>query len=201
MQSRSDLFRVETGSDMSLAENKYRVQIYADGVIAWMPGFKFRTTCLVYLTKFPFDRQTCFINLTSWMYPIQYVELNVRSEKVIVGQMQANGEWDLVKASADRFLVNNRFGIMSIIYFTIELKRKSRFYVMHLVLPAVTMSIMSVFVFILPVESGEKISLGISLFIAYSVLILLVADNMPTNANAMPVLCTYPASHYCLQLY
>ena len=200
MHSRSALFRVDSGSDLSLAENKYRVQIFADGLIAWMPGFKFRTTCQVDLTRFPFDRQTCFINLTSWMYPIQYVELNVRSKYVMVGHMQPNGEWDLLRAFGDRFLVNNRFGVMAIIYFTIELKRKSRFYVMHVVVPAVTMSIMSVFVFVLPVESGEKISLGISLFIAYSVLILLVADNMPTNANAMPILCTYTAFDWCLQL-
>ena len=91
-----------------------------------------------------------------------------------------------------RYIVKIGFGPMSVIYCAVELRRKPAYYVMHLILPVVTMSIVSMFVFALPVESGEKISLGISVLISYSVLTLLVANHMPTNADAIPVLCRYP---------
>ena len=81
---------------------------------------------------------------------------------------------------------------MSVISCAVELRRKPAYYVLHLILPVVTMFIVSMFVSALPVESGEKISLGISVLISCSVLTLLVADHMPTNADAISVLCRYP---------
>ena len=92
-----------------------------------------------------------------------------------------------------RFTFETEMGSMPVIFCAVELRRKPGYYVMHLILPAVTLSSVSTFVFALPVESGEKISLGISVLLSYSVISLLVADNMPTNGDAIPVLCRYPA--------
>ena len=101
-----------------------------------------------------------------------------------------NCKW---KQPRSRFTIETDMGSMSVISCAVELRRKPKYYVMHLIMPAVTMSTVSIFVFALPVESGEKISLGISVLISYSVITLLVADNMPTNGDTIPVLCRYPA--------
>ncbi|KAI0212196.1 Neuronal acetylcholine receptor subunit beta-3, partial [Lamellibrachia satsuma] len=195
---RSDLCRVGEGADLGLADNKYRVQVHANGLVVWMPGVKFRTTCKVDLTNFPFDTQTCYINITSWLYPTHLVHLNVGGDTVKLDYLKSNGAWDVEKATASRFTIETHIGSMSVISCAVELRRKPKYYIMHLIMPAVTMSSVSIFVFALPVESGEKISLGISVLLSYSVISLLVADNMPTNGDAIPVLCrqgdvgTYP---------
>ena len=189
----SNLHRVDEGADLSLADNKFRVQIYANGDILWLPGFKFHTTCKVDLTHFPFDTQMCFINVTSWLYTTQYVEFNITTDYVDLDHFELNGEWDLKRVYADKFSAETPMGTISIVYCAVELRRRAQFYVMHILLPVFAMSTVSMFVFALPAESGEKISLGISVLISYSVLALLVADTMPTNSDAMPVISTYPS--------
>ena len=184
-------YRVDDGADLSMADDKFRVQIYANGEIVWLPGFKFRTTCKVDLTHFPFDEQMCYINVTSWLYTTEYVEFNTNSGYVDLSHIELNGEWDLKRVHADKYTSETQMGTISIVYCAVELRRRSLFYVMHILLPVFAMSSVSMFVFALPAESGEKISLGISVLISYSVLGLLVADSMPSNSDAMPVLSTY----------
>ena len=106
--------------------------------------------------------------------------------------MDMNSEWEVTKSYAARFTLESLMGTVSVIYCSVELRRRAQFYVMYIILPVVAMSSVSMFVFALPAESGEKISLGISVLISYTVLTLLVADTMPTNADAMPVLSRYP---------
>ncbi|KAI0209065.1 Neuronal acetylcholine receptor subunit alpha-6 [Lamellibrachia satsuma] len=189
---------VGESADLALADNKYRVQVHANGLVVWMPGLKFRTTCKVDLTNFPFDTQTCYINITSWLYPTHFVHLNVGDDTVKMDYMESNGAWDVEKATASRFTIETDMGSMSVISCAVELRRKPKYYIMHLIMPAVTMSTVSIFVFALPVESGEKISLGISVLISYSVITLLVADNMPTNGDTIPVLSVY--INFCMTM-
>lgn len=39
-----------------------------DGNVFWPPPTKFRSTCPVDVTYFPFDDQTCIMKLGSWTY-------------------------------------------------------------------------------------------------------------------------------------
>ena len=198
--TRSILYRVDEGADLSMADNKFRVQIFPNGQLMWMPGFKFRTTCKVDLTHFPFDEQKCYINITSWLYTTAYVEFNISTDYVDLGNFELNGEWDLKRVYAGKYITGSPLGNISIVYCAVELRRRSLFYVMHILLPVFAMSTVSMFVFALPAESGEKISLGISVLISYSVLGLLVADSMPSNSDAMPILSTYPNIE-CIHIY
>ena len=112
--ARSDLCRVGESADLALANNKYRVQVHANGLVVWMPGLKFRTTCKVDLTNFPFDTQTCYINITSWLYPTHFVHLNVGGDTVKMDYMESNGAWDVEKATASR----SEFGSITILSIT-----------------------------------------------------------------------------------
>ena len=188
----SILNRVDEGADLSMADNKFRVQIYPDGQTVWLPGFKFRTTCKVDLTHFPFDAQMCYINITSWLYTTTYVEFNTSTDLVDLGHFEMNGEWELERVYADKYNTETPLGNISVVYCAVELRRRAQFYVMHILLPVFAISAVSMFVFALPAESGEKISLGISVLMSYTVLGLLIADSMPSNSDAMPILSTYP---------
>jgi len=43
-------------------------------------------------------------------------------------------------------------------------------------------------VFLLPADSGEKVSLGVSILVAISVFLLLVAGNVPDTSESVPLL-------------
>ena len=43
-----------------------KVIVHSDGGVTWWPGRQFKTECVMDITKYPFDRQTCFIYMSLW---------------------------------------------------------------------------------------------------------------------------------------
>ena len=70
----------------------------------------------------------------------------------------------------------------------LKLKRKPRFYLINIVAPCLLMSILDLLVFYLPPNSGEKVSLGITVLLAYSVFLLLIAENVPKTSECVPLI-------------
>src|SRR4051812_47350270 len=60
------------------------------------------------------------------------------------------------------------------IYFNITIRRKTLFYTVNLIIPCVNISFLSVLVFYLPSDCGEKLTLGISILVALLVFYLLL---------------------------
>lgn len=77
------------------------------------------------------------------------------------------------------------------ITFNITLRRKSLFYTVNLIIPCVGISFLSVLVFYLPSDSGEKVSLCISILLSLTVFFLLLAEIIPPTSLAVPLLGKY----------
>ena len=75
-----------------------------------------------------------------------------------------------------------------VVYFTMYLSRKPSTHVFNILVPSALMFVVSIMVFPLPADSGEKVSLSISILLSYSVLMLRLSDIMPANAESVPVL-------------
>ena len=94
-----------------------------------------------------------------------------------------NGEWTIVSTSAkayDNFL-----------WFGFEFKRKPTFLIVNVLLPIVFMAFVNVLTFLLPAESGERISYSITCLLAIAVFLTLVSGNLPKTSKPMSVLCYY----------
>ena len=83
--------------------------------------------------------------------------------------------------------VNEVHGYAHVI-FTLHLKRRYKFYMMNIVLPCVMLSVLIMIGFCLPPDAGEKISLGISVLLAFTVFLLMIADAIPRTSLAIPLL-------------
>lgn len=59
---------------------------------------------------------------------------------------------------------------------------------MNIVLPCIMLSTLIMVGFFLPPEAGEKISLGISVLLAFTVFLLMIADNIPRTSLAIPLI-------------
>ena len=74
------------------------------------------------------------------------------------------------------------------VYVTLHVRRKYTFFVTYIIFPCLLLSGVLLMVFLLPADSGEKVSLGVSILVAISVFLLLVAGNVPDTSDAVPLL-------------
>lgn len=74
------------------------------------------------------------------------------------------------------------------VLFTLYLTRRSTFYLMNIILPCTLLSILMLLVFCVPPDAGEKISVGISVLLAFTVFLLMLADSVPRTSLDVPIL-------------
>ena len=75
--------------------------------------------------------------------------------------------------------------------FNITMRRKTLFYTVNLIIPCVAISFLTLLVFCLPSECGEKVTLSISILISLTVFFLLLAELIPPTSLAVPLLGKY----------
>ena len=74
------------------------------------------------------------------------------------------------------------------VYVTMQIRRKYTFFITYVICPCMLLSGVLLMVFLLPADSGEKVSLGVSILVAISVFLLLIAGNVPDTSDAVPLL-------------
>ena len=72
--------------------------------------------------------------------------------------------------------------------FHINMKRNYQFYVNHMIFPFSVLSCLSLFVFWLPPDSGEKITLTITILLALTVFLQLISDYTPKASSNLPII-------------
>ena len=103
-------------------------------------------------------------------------------------------EWDIMRVPANR---NEKFysccGNIPYpdLFFNITMRRKTLFYTVNLIIPCVGISCLSVLVFYLPADSGEKMSLCVSILLSLTVFFLLLAEIIPPTSLTVPLLGKY----------
>ena len=70
--------------------------------------------------------------------------------------------------------------------FNIFLERKPGYYVTNILIPSLLITCVAILGFLLPVDSGEKIGLELTVMLAISVFQLLVADKLPPSSFSTP---------------
>ena len=70
------------------------------------------------------------------------------------------------------------------VHYTMVFKRHSAYYVYFTVLPCVMLAVLSLLVFYLPPDCGEKLTLSITNLLALVVFQQIIAENMPPSEDA-----------------
>ena len=156
----------------------------------WEPGGIFTTTCLLDITYYPFDYQVCDINVGNWEYRKTQVDLNVSKSGFTLDYYRPNGEWDIIKTEAisSRILINQDTSeYMPRMVFRLYMGRKSLYYWMDVIIPALLISLLVHLVYLLPPDSGEKVSLAVTLLLSYSVFLMMISENVPSTSTSVPL--------------
>ncbi|XP_022919263.1 acetylcholine receptor subunit alpha-like [Onthophagus taurus] len=169
------------------------------GRVEWKPPAIYKSSCEIDVEYFPFDEQTCVMKFGSWTYDGFQVDLrhvdevkgtNVVDIGVDLSAFYTSVEWDILEVPAVR---NEKYYTCCDepyldITFNITMRRKTLFYTVNLIIPCMGISFLTVLVFYLPSDSGEKVSLSISILLSLTVFFLLLAEIIPPTSLVVPLL-------------
>ncbi|XP_048121579.1 neuronal acetylcholine receptor subunit alpha-10a isoform X2 [Alosa alosa] len=168
------------------------VVIRHDGQIMWDSPAITKSSCKVDVSFFPFDAQQCRLTYGSWTYNGNQLDLLNAMETADLADLVDNVEWEVLGMPAKKSVV--LYGCCADPYpdvtYTLKLKRRASFYVFNLLIPCVMISFLAPLGFYLPADSGEKVSLGVTVMLALTVFQLLVAEIMPPSEN-VPLIGKY----------
>ncbi|XP_051873860.1 acetylcholine receptor subunit delta [Pristis pectinata] len=182
------------------------VLIRPNGFVTWLPPAIFRSSCPINVLYFPFDWQNCSLKFTSLNYNAEEINMELTTEFIgdkeypiewIIIDPEAfteNGEWEIIHKPAKKNiytdLPRNSTKYQDITFYLI-IRRKPLFYVINIITPCVLISFLASLAFYLPADSGEKMTLSISVLLAQSVFLLLIAQRLPETALAVPLIGKY----------
>ncbi|KAJ8311654.1 hypothetical protein KUTeg_011009 [Tegillarca granosa] len=161
--------------------------------VFWGPVVRFRSSCKIDITFFPFDDQVCKLKLGSWAYHGLQVDVTNRSSTMDLSNFVDNGEWELISVRVERNNVwyNCCEEPFPDVTFYMYLRRRIKYYFMNIIIPCIILSFLCLAGFLLPSESGEKITLGLSVLLTITVFMLMVADKMPQTSESISVISIY----------
>ncbi|KAL0985235.1 hypothetical protein UPYG_G00154420 [Umbra pygmaea] len=170
---------------------KSSILVNSSGFCVYLPPGIFSSVCDVDVRWFPFDVQRCDLKFGSWTYDGWLLDLQM-NEADLSGYM-SNGEWELLGVPGDRHDVfyDGLAEPYSDVTYVVTLRRRTLFYALNLLVPCVLISSLTLLVFLLPAQSGEKIGLGITVLLSQTFFMLLVAEIMPPTSDCIPLIGQY----------
>ncbi|XP_078075280.1 neuronal acetylcholine receptor subunit alpha-9 [Mustelus asterias] len=189
---RPDIVLYNKADDESAESMETNVVLRYDGQIMWDSPAITKSSCVVDVAYFPFDDQRCNLTFGSWTYNGNQVDITNGLNSGDLTDFVENVEWEVHGMPATKNIIT--YGCCSDPYpditYTLILKRRSSFYIFNLLIPCVMISFLAPLGFYLPADSGEKVSLGVTVLLALTVFQLMVAESMPPS-ESVPLIGKY----------
>ena len=100
-----------------------------------------------------------------------------------------NTEWNIYNTCAKNETITIGEGTLWwITTYVIKIKRESIYYFYTLLMPCAVLSLCSLLMFWLPPDSEEKITLGVTILLAFFVNSLIVSNYTPEASSELPVI-------------
>ncbi|XP_013388502.1 neuronal acetylcholine receptor subunit alpha-10 [Lingula anatina] len=173
--------------------DKYPVKVHSDGSVLWLAPVLYKSYCRLDVRYFPYDQQVCPLRFGSWSFHGDHLLLTNMSESGDTSEFVDNGEWELVAMPLKTSIKSYQCcsGTYALVTFYIVMKRRALYYVFNIIIPCILIVAVSLLSFYLPPESGEKVSLVVTVLLALTVFMLLIADIMPPQADVVPFIAIY----------
>ncbi|XP_060596057.1 acetylcholine receptor subunit alpha-like [Ruditapes philippinarum] len=163
--------------------------IMFNGKVMFTVGGIIQFSCSFSMKFWPFDKHICTLNLFPYGYMASRVTFSVPGTIVDTGIYSENGEWYLDTNSFD-YELGTVFGMSEIVY-SFKIARLSSFYMLTVILPINGIGMLTCLVFLLPSESGERVSYAITIMLSLAVFLTVTAEDLPKNSKPIPIICVY----------
>uniref|UniRef100_A0A8C6HGQ8 Cholinergic receptor nicotinic alpha 2 subunit n=1 Tax=Mus spicilegus TaxID=10103 RepID=A0A8C6HGQ8_MUSSI len=170
-----------------------KAHLFFTGTVHWVPPAIYKSSCSIDVTFFPFDQQNCKMKFGSWTYDKAKIDLEQMERTVDLKDYWESGEWAIINATGT--YNSKKYDCCAEIYpdvtYYFVIRRLPLFYTINLIIPCLLISCLTVLVFYLPSECGEKITLCISVLLSLTVFLLLITEIIPSTSLVIPLIGEY----------
>ncbi|XP_052772702.1 neuronal acetylcholine receptor subunit beta-3-like [Mya arenaria] len=155
--------------------------VFRSGGILWVHTKSFNTICNIDTTYYPFDRQICHVHFVAQI-PYFLFALNFSHE--VEENRLDNGNWRFIEVNVYQY-----FNYRHLIYHvTVEyvFQRKPFAPLIILIIPVFMLVSLVPLVFLLPKDGGDRLGLALTVLLAVSVYMTMVADKLPSSSDPIP---------------
>lgn len=170
------------------------VAVNSDGKCVWSGPATFKVNCKLAIRKWPFDNQTCELAFGSFTYGKNLLKIKLFRDKKggdFATRFVKSGDWDIVNISSKISETDHGdccpFSFSEVVY-TLEMKRKSLYYMFYLAIPSVILTVVALSSFLIHVESGERIGFVTTILLAMTVFLLVIPSFLPVTSDGLPIL-------------
>lgn len=170
-----------------------KAHLFSTGTVHWVPPAIYKSSCSIDVTFFPFDQQSCKMKFGSWTYDKAKIDLEPMEQTVDLNDYWESGEWAIISATGT--YNTKKYDCCAEIYpdvtYAFVIRRLPLFYTVNLIIPCLLISCLTVLVFYLPSDCGEKITLCISVLLSLTVFLLLITEIIPSTSLVIPLIGEY----------
>ncbi|XP_006864499.1 PREDICTED: neuronal acetylcholine receptor subunit alpha-2 [Chrysochloris asiatica] len=170
-----------------------KAHLFSTGTVHWVPPAIYKSSCSIDVTFFPFDQQNCKMKFGSWTYDKAKIDLEQMEQMVDLKDYWESGEWAIINATGT--YNSKKYDCCAEIYpdvtYYFVIRRLPLFYTINLIIPCLLISCLTVLVFYLPSDCGEKITLCISVLLSLTVFLLLITEIIPSTSLVIPLIGEY----------
>lgn len=174
-------------------DDKTKALLKYTGEVTWMPPAIFKSSCKIDVTYFPFDYQNCTMKFGSWSYDKAKIDLVLIGSSMNLKDYWESGEWAVIRAPGYKHDI--KYNCCEEIYpditYSLYIRRLPLFYTVNLIIPCLLISCLTVLVFYLPSDCGEKVTLCISVLLSLTVFLLVITETIPSTSLVIPLIGEY----------
>ena len=161
-----------------------------------MPYIHLNIYCKMDTAYFPFDYQQCPIRVTAWASTAKLLSINLLNPAIIIPLYNDSGEvfnsqWTVTSVDARRKSLTYEHVAepYSGVEFIITVRRRPLYHLIHVIFPMLLLHCLSLVPFFVPPEGGERMSVGVTTFLSFSLFSLIITEQSPESSTSLPIAC------------
>ena len=157
------------------------MRFLSNGTVYYFPLGTYSSACSADITLYPWDIHVCTLQFTPQGHFAEELTIKILNSKALTTEFLDSGMWKLVDSKVQSKYINYYMSVD----ISLLIERRPRFAILNMVLPLIFLAFLGNVVFLIPPESGERISYSITMLLAIAVFLTLVGDNLPKTSTPM----------------
>ena len=174
-----------------IGQDSHKVEILNSGLLRYW-GYKiFTYECKIDITWYPFDTQKCSMDIGMWYNNNSFVQIYDETNNSLAAIVKPNGEFILRSGGILPYFDKYDGQNFSAMHYLLVLERKWFYEVSRAFVPVVAISFLNCLTFGLPAGSGERVTMCISIFLAFIFMLNTLTDLQPRTSDGISILGIY----------
>ena len=166
------------------------IWVYSNGDILLVSAGEMTGNCKIDMRYFPYDVHECNFDLVSIVHTSGEISLQSSADKVSLELYLKSGQWDLLDTQSYVTIISDNETGNSLDYYInkVRIRRRPQFLILHVAIPMALILILNTFVYIVPLESGERISISVTLLLTMVFFTTDLSDTIPESSDNISII-------------